>query len=258
MLDALLANQLVKAIAPGTHLLLVGDPDQLPSVGAGDVLADLLRVRAVPGHAPDAHLPPGRRLGHRRQRPAHQRRRSCRASAGEIADCFFLPAEDPAEAAQLVVDLVAQRLAGALRLRAGRGAGALADAPRGGRGRCAQHAACRSGSTPAREGVPEARGGGRVYRPGDRVLQLKNDYDLEVFNGDLGTVRAIDPIEQELLRRPRRWAGGALPVRQPAPADPRLRHQRPQGAGGGVPGGGHPAADQPRGDAGADAALHRA
>ena len=47
--------------------------------------------------------------------------------------------------------------------------------------------------------MPEARGGGRVYRPGDRVLQLRNDYDLEVFNGDLGTVRAIDPTEQELV-----------------------------------------------------------
>src|SRR5262249_43381303 len=54
---------------------------------------------------------------------------------------------------------------------------------------------------PGREGVPEARGGGRVYRPGDRVLQLKNDYDLKVFNGDLGTVRAIDPGGQEMLLR---------------------------------------------------------
>jgi exodeoxyribonuclease V alpha subunit len=52
---------------------------------------------------------------------------------------------------------------------------------------------------PWREGVPEARGGGRAYRSGDRVLQLKNDYDLKVFNGDLGTVRDVDPGEQELL-----------------------------------------------------------
>jgi exodeoxyribonuclease V alpha subunit len=52
---------------------------------------------------------------------------------------------------------------------------------------------------PAKEGVPEARGGGRSYRPGDRVLQLKNDYALEVFNGDLGTVMAIEPVEQELV-----------------------------------------------------------
>ena len=54
---------------------------------------------------------------------------------------------------------------------------------------------------PWREGMPEARGGGRSYRPGDRVLQLRNDYDLGVFNGDLGTVEALDPTEQELLLR---------------------------------------------------------
>jgi exodeoxyribonuclease V alpha subunit len=52
---------------------------------------------------------------------------------------------------------------------------------------------------PPKDGVPEARGGGRVYRPGDRVLQLKNDYTLEVFNGDLGTVRALELIEQEMI-----------------------------------------------------------
>jgi exodeoxyribonuclease V alpha subunit len=52
---------------------------------------------------------------------------------------------------------------------------------------------------PAHPGVAEARGSGRVYRPGDRVLQLRNDYDLKVFNGDLGTVRAVDAAEQELV-----------------------------------------------------------
>jgi exodeoxyribonuclease V alpha subunit len=52
---------------------------------------------------------------------------------------------------------------------------------------------------PAREGAAEARSGGRAYRAGDRVLQLRNDYDLKVFNGDLGTVREVDPTEQELL-----------------------------------------------------------
>jgi hypothetical protein len=52
-----------------------------------------------------------------------------------------------------------------------------------------------------RDGIPESRGGGRSYRPGDRVLQLRNDYDLGVFNGDLGMVEAIDPTEQELLVR---------------------------------------------------------
>jgi exodeoxyribonuclease V alpha subunit len=51
---------------------------------------------------------------------------------------------------------------------------------------------------PGHEGMPEARAGGRVYRPGDRVLQLRNDYELQVFNGDLGTVQHIDPVAQEL------------------------------------------------------------
>jgi exodeoxyribonuclease V alpha subunit len=51
---------------------------------------------------------------------------------------------------------------------------------------------------PSREGILEARAGGRVYRPGDRVLQLRNDYELKVYNGDLGTVRDVDPTEQVL------------------------------------------------------------
>ena len=54
---------------------------------------------------------------------------------------------------------------------------------------------------PAREGIPEARAGGRIYRVGDRVLQLRNDYELEVFNGDLGMIEALDPIEQEVALR---------------------------------------------------------
>ena len=52
---------------------------------------------------------------------------------------------------------------------------------------------------PAREGVPEARGGERAYHPGDRVLQLRNDHTLGIFDGDLGTVRAVDATEQEIL-----------------------------------------------------------
>src|SRR5215216_5370482 len=70
---------------------------------------------------------------------------------------------------------------------------------RGDAGVGALNAALQERLNPTRDGVPEARAGGRAYRPGDRVLQLKNDYDLGVFNGDLGTVRAVDPTEQELL-----------------------------------------------------------
>ena len=91
MLDAILANQLVKAIAPGTHLLLVGDPDQLPSVGAGDVLADLLRSERFPVTRLTHIFRQGAGSGHRRQCPAHQRGRSCPRFGGETRR-LLLPA----------------------------------------------------------------------------------------------------------------------------------------------------------------------
>jgi exodeoxyribonuclease V alpha subunit len=197
MLDALLANQLVKAIAPGAHLLLVGDPDQLPSVGAGDVLADLLRSERFPVT----------RLEHifRQGAGSGIATNAQRVNAGEMPhfggpsqDCFFLPAEDPQHAAQLVVDLVARRLPTRYGFTLGE-VQVLAPMHRGDAGVGTLNGLLQERLNPGREGVPEARTGGRVYRPGDRVLQLKNDYDLDVFNGDLGTIQRIDPIEQELL-----------------------------------------------------------
>ena len=250
MLDALLANQLVKAVAPGTHLLLVGDPDQLPSVGAGDVLADLLRS----GHFPITRLThifrQGAGSGIAMRGGSTPGR--CRPS-GAQPDCFFLPAEDPATAAETAVDVVAQRLPQRYGFER-RGPGALADAPWGRGGRRAQHPAA-GAAQPGGEGVPEARGGGRVYRAGDRVLQLHNDYTLEVFNGDLGTVARSTRSSRRCCSRSTMAGRCAIPSRA-CIADPCLC-PRPQGAGGGVPGGGHPAGDQPRGDAGADAPLHR-
>ncbi|MDP9372015.1 MAG: ATP-dependent RecD-like DNA helicase [Chloroflexota bacterium] len=197
MLDALLANQLARAVAPGTHLLLVGDPDQLPSVGAGDVLADLL----ASGRFPVTRLLTIFRQGAGSGIAQNARRINAgelpRFGAG-IADCFFLDAADPAAAAETVVDLVARRLPA----RYGLGPGevqVLAPMRRGDAGVGVLNDRLQERLNPARDGVPELRGGGRVYRPGDRVLQLKNDYELDVFNGDLATVTAVDPVEQELL-----------------------------------------------------------
>jgi exodeoxyribonuclease V alpha subunit len=196
MLDALLANQLVKALAPGTHLLLVGDPDQLPSVGAGEVLADLLRSARFPVT----------RLTHLFRQGAGSgiARNAQRILAGELPlfggdsrDCFFLSADEPAAAAQLVADLVAERLP----TRYGFSPGdiqVLAPMHRGDAGVGALNLRLQERLNPGRDGVPEARGGGRVYRPGDRVLQLRNDYELQVYNGDLGTVQAIEPVAQEM------------------------------------------------------------
>jgi exodeoxyribonuclease V alpha subunit len=197
MLDVLLANQLVKAIAPGCHLLLVGDPDQLPSVGAGDVLADLL----------DSGQFPITRLTHifRQGAGSGIAANAQRVNAGEmphfggaVEDCFFLSAEDAAAAAELVVDLVARRLPNRYQFQRGE-VQVLSPMHRGQAGVGALNQLLQERLNPVRDGQAEARAGGRTYRPGDRVLQLKNDYDLAIFNGDLATVESIDPIDQEVL-----------------------------------------------------------
>jgi len=196
MLDVLLANHLVKAVPPGAHLLLVGDPDQLPSVGAGDVLADLLRSERFPVT----------RLTHifRQGAGSGIARNARRINAGQmpafgsdIRDCFFVPAEDAAHAAQLVADLVACRLPDAYGFGPGE-VQVLSPMHRGEAGVGALNTQLQSRLNPHKEGSMEARAGGRVYRPGDRVLQLRNDYDLEMYNGDLGTVRSVDPTDQVL------------------------------------------------------------
>ena len=195
MLDVVLANQLVKAVAPGTHLLLVGDPDQLPSVGAGDVLADLLRSAQFPATRLTRIFRQGAGSGIALTAQRINEGRLPRFG-GELSDCFFLPQDDPHEAAALVVDLVARRLPA----RYGFGVGdiqVLSPMHRGEAGVGNLNLLLQERLNPAKEGGREARGGGR-YRAGDRVLQLKNDYGLEVFNGDLGAVTAIDPVEQEM------------------------------------------------------------
>src|SRR5262249_48649320 len=116
----------------------------------------------------------------------------------DIPDCFFLPADDPASAARLVAELVAQRLPTRYGYQVGE-AQVLSPMHRGEAGVANLNLLLQERLNPPTEGAPEARAAGRAYRPGDRVLQLKNDYDLKVFNGDLGTVRALDPTEQELL-----------------------------------------------------------
>ncbi len=199
MLDSLLANQLVKAIAPGTHLLLVGDPDQLPSVGAGNVLADVLgsasfpitRLEHIFRHGAGSGIATNARRVNAGEMPRF---------GGTIEDCYFLPVEDPAAAADLVTDLVARRLPA----RYGFGIGdvqVLCPMHRGEAGVANLNAKLQAQLNPGREGSAEAHVGGRSYRPGDRVLQLRNDYDLNVFNGDLGTILGIDPVESELAIR---------------------------------------------------------
>jgi exodeoxyribonuclease V alpha subunit len=183
----------------GTHLLLVGDPDQLPSVGAGNVLADLLQA----GRFPATQLQHIFRQGAGSDIAANAQRINAGELprvGGSIRDCFFLEAEDAQAAAQTVVDLVVRRIPARGRYTP-QDIQVLTPMHRGEAGVTALNARLQEQLNSPRPDGAEARAAGRAYRPGDRVLQLRNDYDLGLFNGDLATVLAVDPVEQELLLR---------------------------------------------------------
>jgi exodeoxyribonuclease V alpha subunit len=189
MLDVLLANKLIKAIPPGAHLLFVGDVDQPPSVGAGEVLRDLLAAERLPRV----------RLTHVFRQAQHSGviTNAHRINAGHppithgLNDFFLFAEDDPEQVADLVVDIVANRLPRRFGLDPRRDVQVLCPMHRGPAGAGALNERLQAELTPPREGVPERRFGGRVYRVGDKVMQLRNNYDkgtAGVFNGSVGVV----------------------------------------------------------------------
>ncbi|WP_407553001.1 ATP-dependent RecD-like DNA helicase [Streptomyces sp. Pv4-95] len=215
MLDLLLANKLIKAVPPGAHLLLVGDVDQLPSVGAGEVLRDLL---AGSGAAHSASDSAGRVTGGpvpavRLTRIFRQAQQSGvvtnahRINAGRpplttgLADFFLFAEEDTEEAGRLTVDVAARRIPAKFGLDPRRDVQVLAPMHRGPAGAGALNGLLQQAVTPARPDLPERRFGGRVFRVGDKVTQIRNNYEKGrngVFNGTVGVVTALDADEQRL------------------------------------------------------------
>jgi len=170
MLDVLLANTLVKAVAPGAHLLFVGDVDQLPSVGAGEVLRDLLGAGVIPSV----------RLTHifRQAQQSGVVTNAHRINAGQmpvttgLADFFLFPQDDTEQVADLVVDIVANRLPRKFGVDPRRDVQVLCPMHRGPAGAGVLNEKLQEALTPARPGQPERRVGGRVYRVGDKVTQF--------------------------------------------------------------------------------------
>ena len=197
MLDLLLANALVRAVPPGAHLLLVGDADQLPSVGAGEVLRDLLESGAVPSVRLTQVFRQAKESGVVAN--AHRINRGRLPETRGLSDFFLFVEEDPERAADLVVDLVARRLPARFGLDPLRDVQVLPPMHRGAVGVGALNERLQEALNPARPGVAERRYGGKVFRAGDRVLQLKNDHDKRVYNGSAGQVIAIDQ-ERGVLR----------------------------------------------------------
>ncbi|WP_196943011.1 SF1B family DNA helicase RecD2 [Streptomyces sclerotialus] len=203
MLDLLLANKLVKAVPPGAHLLLVGDVDQLPSVGAGEVLRDLL---AEGGPVPAVRLT---RIFRQAQHSgvvtnAHRINAGTPPVTTGLTDFFLFPEEDTEEAGRLTVDVAARRIPAKFGLDPRRDVQVLAPMHRGPAGAGALNGLLQQAVTPARPDLPERRFGGRVFRVGDKVTQIRNNYEKGrngVFNGTVGVVTSLSAEEQRLTVR---------------------------------------------------------
>lgn len=196
MVDLILMNNVLKAIHPASHVLLVGDADQLPSVGAGNVLRDMI----ASGVAPVTRL----KVIFRQAADSTIIINAHRINNGEMPlfpqdkkDFFFFGKEDPDEAAELVVDIVARRIHEKFGIPV-EDIQVLSPMHRGAAGARALNEKLQAGLNPLRYDRPEYRSGSRLFRPGDRVLQLRNNYDKDVFNGDVGRVEQIDLEEGEI------------------------------------------------------------
>ncbi|MFG2518747.1 ATP-dependent RecD-like DNA helicase [Streptomyces sp. NPDC048527] len=200
MLDLLLANKLAKAVPPGAHLLFVGDVDQLPSVGAGEVLRDLLGEGSP---VPAVRLT---RIFRQAQESgvvtnAHRINAGRHPLTQGLKDFFLFVEEDTEEAGRLTVDVAARRIPARFGLDPRRDIQVLAPMHRGPAGAGTLNGLLQQAVTPARPDLPEKRFGGRVFRVGDKVTQIRNNYEKGangVFNGTVGVVTSLDADEQRL------------------------------------------------------------
>ena len=202
MVDVILANKLIKSVAPGAHLLLVGDVDQLPSVGAGEVLRDLLAAGSLPVVRLTKIFRQAQQSGIVVN--AHRINAGQPPALAGFGDFFWFGCEDTEQTAELVVDIVARRIPARFGLDPRRDVQVLCPMHRGPAGAGNLNLLLQEALTPYAEGTPERRYGGRVFRIGDKVTQLRNNYDkgaAGVFNGTVGVVTAMSPEEHTLTVR---------------------------------------------------------
>jgi exodeoxyribonuclease V alpha subunit len=197
MVDVLLMNALVKAIPDKAALLIVGDVDQLPSVGPGQVLADVIGSGTIPMV----------RLTEVFRQAAESRIivNAHRINQGVIpdlrkpeaeSDFYFVEAEDPETAVPLIIELVKTRIPRRFGLDPIRDIQVLCPMNRGGVGARSLNIELQGALNPAGERKVERFGW--TFAPGDKVMQVENDYDKEVYNGDIGYVTDVDSDEGEL------------------------------------------------------------
>ena len=194
MIDILLMNNLLKAVPVGMRLVLVGDIDQLPSVGAGNVLRDVIDSQRIPVVRLVRIFRQAQKSRIVMSAHAINRGKFPDTSNGRDTDFFFMKEEDPERAAESIVRLVKERLPRAYRESPDR-IQVLTPMQRGVVGAANLNLLLQQALNPS---GPSLGRGGYTYRQGDRVMQLCNNYAKEVFNGDLGYIREVDTEERTL------------------------------------------------------------
>ncbi len=197
MVDVMLMQALMKAVPDDAALLIIGDIDQLPSVGPGQVLADVIASRAVPVVQLTEVF-----------RQAAQSRiitSAHKVNQGSIpdlsnperdSDFYFVQADDPETAVPRIVDLVKTRIPQRFGLNAIRDIQVLCPMNRGGIGARSLNIELQAALNPA--GDRKVERFGWTFAPGDKVMQIENDYDKDVYNGDIGYIDDVDPDAGEL------------------------------------------------------------
>ncbi len=212
MVDIFLMRGLLRALLPGTRLIMVGDADQLPSVGAGNVLRDILQSGAIPS----VRLTEIFRQDERSMIVVNAHRIN-RGETPQLnvqgSDFFFERRENPSQAAETIVSLCETRLPNFLKIDPIRQIQVLSPTKKGDCGVWALNALLQQRFNPKRSGVAEQAHGETVFRVGDKVMQIRNNYTLSwqrrslaggweqgegVFNGDMGFITEIDEEEHSL------------------------------------------------------------
>lgn len=199
MIDVPLLHSVLRALPEGAALLLVGDVDQLPSVGPGSVLRDLIDSGVIPvvrlvevfrQAAGSRIITNAHRINHGRLPEPY--------TGSELTDFYFIERNEPADITSTVLEVVRNRIPTRFGLDPIRDVQVLTPQNRGSLGVRELNRVLQDALNPHRDDTPSVERFGIQFRRGDKVLQTRNNYDKEVFNGDVGRITAFDEIEQEL------------------------------------------------------------
>ena len=195
MVDLLLMNNLVKAVPNTASLILVGDIDQLPAVGAGNVLKDLIasecvevvRLTEVFRQAQKSMIITNAHRVNQGKMPL--------ATGSKERDFFFIEEEEPEKVTELVLDLICRRLPSHYGYHPIDNIQLICPMRRGTVGVLNFNRLLQEALNREAQNLPQ---GARSFRVGDKVMQIRNNYDYEVFNGDIGRITKLDTVAQKV------------------------------------------------------------